>query len=189
MAAAYREPDFTRDLFSGDLVTDASLVTSLRPLANWPAPLLVYPDGRKRTPAIILHMPDPMLPPDSNPVRCVALAGPEDEPDTLKGAVRICRHMQETLLASVHARSIGAMGHWATLVSASPWRDAVDPSLVPEVDQALAANPDLTPVLVLLVDTGMLPMTPMANAEIRRLKRLHPGASLHMTSLRARPGE
>lgn len=166
----------------GMLLADPSK-TPIRPLVDWPAPILVFPNGRKQPPAIILHMPDPIVPGDASPVKCVALVSPEDKPETLLGAVRICRRMQDTLLDSVSRNNTRPTGYWATIISSTPWRDAVAETLVPEVENALSENPELDAVLVLLVDTGKLAMTRQANAEIRRLRRLFPHVSLHMTLL------
>lgn len=174
--------DFGGLMRGGESVDPSQVPTEA--LVDEPVPFVVFPDGKKRRAAIILHVADFLIPGAAVPVKAVTLV-PEPEP-TLEGQIRVARTLESPFLESVRARGIGPVGSWALLPLAGDWRDAIAKALIPRVEESIAENPNLHPVLIALVDTGMLGLTPLATGELRRLRRLHVGASIHLTSLRAR---
>lgn len=153
------------------------------PIVDGPLPVVVFPDGRKKRAAILLHLPDPYISGDVVLMKAVTLAD-RDAPADLDTQVRIGRTMEQWLLDGVKERRIVARGALGIMVMSGDWRTQVAGSLVPRIEAALVEHPDQQAVLAGLVDVARLPLPEYAVRELRRLRRVHIGASVHLTSFR-----
>lgn len=153
------------------------------PVVAEPLPVVTFPEGRKRRAAILLHLPDPYVSGDAVLLKAVTLAD-RDAPADLGTQVQMGRTMEEWLLDGVRQRDMVVRGTPGSMVMGGDWRTQVAGALIPRVEEALAEHPDKRAVLVGLVDTGRLCLPDIATSELRRLRRKHIGASVHLTSFR-----